>query len=330
MGVAAAAAVIALFLAGSTQSPARNAGASSTPTAGAKRSTPAASAQAPAPRPGATSAATPHQANAPFRPAGPVVALGDSYTAGDMMPMSLDSRPLGCLRSSAAYPVLVAKALGASADFINAACTNAGVKDMTGSQRTYLGTNPPQFSVLARDDSLVMLSLGGDDMGFLDVIRTCMALSVTDVSGSPCRKHFTSGGTDQLAGRVVAEAPKLTAVLESIRSLAPRARVLLVGYPALLPQRGGCWPAVPITDGDIAYLRGIAAQLNAMLAQAAATAGATFVNTYAPTIGHDFCQNGNVRDFEGMIPTSLALPFHPNARGQSAMAAAVLAALQAG
>lgn len=322
-GVAAAAAVVAVFLAASTPGAAP---------AGHPRSTPAAGAHTPTARPGAAQPATAQPATAqpaeaPFKLTGPVVALGDSYTAGDMLPMSLSSRPVGCLRSSNAYPALVAKALGASADLVDAACTNAGVREMTQPQSTYLGTNPPQFNVLARDDSLVMMTLGGDDMGFLSVLRTCMELSVTDPGGSPCKSHFTSGGTDQLTARVTAEAAKLTTVLDSIRALAPHARVLLLGYPDVLPQRGGCWPVVPITDGDIAWMRGIEAQLNTMLRQVAAAAGATFVDTYTPTIGHDFCQNSNVRDFEGLVPTSLALPFHPNARGQAAMAAAVLAAL---
>ncbi|MGH3265284.1 MAG: hypothetical protein ACRDNS_25190 [Trebonia sp.] len=73
------------------------------------------------------------------------------------------------------------------------------------------------------------------------------------------------------------------------------------------------------------WLRGIEAKANAMLAAAALTADAAFVNTYAPTTGHDFCQPESVRDVEGLLPGSLALPFHPNARGQQAMANAVLA-----
>jgi lysophospholipase L1-like esterase len=85
---------------------------------------------------------------------------------------------------------------------------------------------------------------------------------------------------------------------------------------------------VPITTGDVAYLRGIEVAANAMLAADARAAGATFVNTYAPTTGHDFCQPESSRDVEGLLPGSLALPFHPNARGQQAMADAVLAALK--
>ncbi len=275
-----------------------------------------------APAPG-----VPARQQAQQAPAGPVVALGDSYTAGDTLPLSLTSQPLGCWRSAGSYPVQVAKALGAP--LVDAACGSAGVNQMTQAQQTDIGTNPPQFSALAPDDRLVMLTLGGDDMGFMSVLDECMALSITNLFGSPCESHYTSGGTDQLAARVSAEAPKLTAVLESIRTRAPGARVLLVGYPDMFPQQGGCWPAVPITDGDIAYLRGIEAQINAILAQAAATAGATYVDTYTPTIGHDFCQDSDVRDVEGLIPGSLTSPFHPNARGQAAIAAAVLAALGA-
>ncbi len=258
--------------------------------------------------------------------AGPIVALGDSYTAGDLFPLDLTARPLGCTRSAKAYPVLVASAL--KAPLVDVACGGAGVRDMTGAQQTHLGANPPQLNALASDDSVVMLTLSGDDMGFWSTLDTCMELSITDLFGSPCQRHFTSGGTDQLAVRVTAETAKITAVLAAIRARAPQARILVVGYPDLFPQRGGCWPAVPITNGDIAYLRSTELLLNAMLAGDARAAGATFVDTYTPTIGHDFCQNASAKDVEGLVPTSLAYPFHPNARGQAVMAAAVLAALR--
>jgi lysophospholipase L1-like esterase len=245
-----------------------------------------------------------------------------------MLPLNLTSQPPGCLRSPKAYPALVANALKAT--FVDAACSGAGVKEMVGSQQTYLGTNPPQLSALAPDDALVLMTLGGDDIGFLNVLHTCMTLSITHLGdGSPCKSHYTSGGNDQLAAKVVAETAKMADVLSAIHARAPQARIVVVGYPDLFPQSGGCWPKVPITDGDIAYLRGIGTQLNAMLASTAAAAGATFVDTYTPTIGHDICQSGAVKYVEGLVPTSLTFSFHPNARGQAAMAAQVLAALGA-
>jgi lysophospholipase L1-like esterase len=223
----------------------------------------------------------------------------------------------------------VATALHHTSGLVDASCTSAGTADMTAPQHTALGTNPPQLNSLASGDEVVMLTLGGDDLGFLKVLSTCMRLSWSDPLSSPCKQHYTSGGTDQLAALVTAEAPKMTAVLSQIRARAPRARVLLVGYPDLFPVHGGCWPGVPITAGDITYLRGLELKMNAVLAADAAAARVTFVDTYDPTVGHDFCASGNAKDVEGLVPGSLAAPFHPNARGQAAIAALVLKALAA-
>ena len=256
--------------------------------------------------------------------AGPVVALGDSYTAGALLPFDTHAVPPGCLRSARAYPVIVARALGAPLKDI--ACASAGVSAMTEAQRTYLGTNPPQLSALAPDDRMVLLTLSGDDMGFLNVLRECVKLSFTLPWGSPCATHYG----DQPTAALSAETPKIARLLSAIALRAPYARVVVVGYPDLFPQSGGCWPAVPITDGDIAFMRAFEVRLNSMLAQAARAAGATFVNTYTPTAGRDFCQPESVRDVEGLAPGSLTLPFHPNARGQAAIAAAVLAVVSPG
>ncbi len=319
LGAGASATSPALASGTSATSPALASGTSATSAAalGAGTSTPSAAALA------ADSAASPAELPALT---GPMVALGDSYTAGALLPTDLTARPLGCLRSTRAYPVLVAAALGAS--LTDVACASAGVKNMTSAQRTSIGTNAPQLNALASDDSLVVLTLSGDDIGFMNVLDECMELSFTDPWGSPCQAHYTSGGTDQLAALVKAEAPRMADVLSDIAARAPQARIVVVGYPDIFPLSGGCWPAVPITDGDIGYLRGIELQLNAILAADAKAAGATFVNTYTPTIGHDFCQPETIRDVEGLLPGSLALPFHPNARGQAAIAAAVLAALR--
>jgi lysophospholipase L1-like esterase len=222
--------------------------------------------------------------------------------------------------------VLVADAL--HGQLTSAACESAGVYMMTSPQQTRAGTNPAQFDALRASDKLVLLTLGGDDLGFTSVLQECIQLSAIPL-GSPCQAHFAApGGSDQLSARVTAEGPKLAMVLAGIRQRAPRARVVLVGYPDAFPQSSGCWPAVPFTNGDVTYLRGIEVKINAMQAADARAAGDTFVDAYTATTGHDFCQPESNRDVEGLVPGSLALPFHPNARGQQAMAAAVLKALR--
>ena len=259
---------------------------------------------------------------------GPFVALGDSFAAGDLIASSPSGAPAGCLRSSHDYGADAAAALGIT--FIDATCTGATTADMNHPQSVLLGTNPPQLSFLAPDDSVVTLTIGGDDIGFLGILETCAALSLTDLFGSPCQRHYTASGTDQLLAAINATAPKVAAVLQQIHVRAPRARVLLVGYPDILPAAGeGCWPLVPFAFGDVPYLRGIEIAVNQMLASAAAANGATFVDTYTATIGHDACASVSVKDVEGLVPTSPAYPFHPNQRGQQVMAGQVLAALGA-
>jgi lysophospholipase L1-like esterase len=251
------------------------------------------------------------------------VALGDSYTAGPFIPDQTGS-PAGCLRSTADYPADVAAAIGASS-YTNVSCSGATTADMTQPQSVTLGTNPPQFGALGLSTTLVTVGIGGNDIGFYGIVKTCAEESLTNPFGSPCRSHYTAGGTDQLAQGIQNLAPKIGSVLQEIHVLAPNARVFLVGYPAILPNSGsGCWPLVPISFGDVSYLRGVELELNAMLASEAAANGGAFVNTYADSIGHDACQAPGTKWLEGLIPTSPAAPFHPNQLGEEHMADQVI------
>jgi hypothetical protein len=117
-------------------------------------------------------------------------------------------------------------------------------------------------------------------------------------------------------------------VLDGIHARSPLARVLVVGYPAILPDTGsGCWPSMPIAFTDVSYLRAREKELNAMLAGQAAAHGAGYVDTYTPSIGRDVCKSASVRWVEPIIPGNAAAPVHPNARGEAGMAAAVTARL---
>jgi lysophospholipase L1-like esterase len=260
-------------------------------------------------------------------PGGTFVALGDSYAAGNLIPASPAGTPAGCFRSTHNYSGDVQAVIRAGR-YVDAACSDATTADMTRPQPTAAGTNPPQFNALAPRDTLVTITIGGNDVGFKSILLECVALSAASPSGHPCKRHFTAGGTDRLAAAVKATGPKIAAVLRGIHRRAPRARILLVGYPDILPNTGtGCWPAVPLARGDVPYLRATEVALNRILAREAAANGATFVDTYRATIGHDVCQRPGVRWVEGLVPASPAFPFHPNRRGQQAIASQVLAAL---
>jgi lysophospholipase L1-like esterase len=278
----------------------------------------------PGPVPGAT-ASSPAAAGPSL--SGRYVALGDSFTAAPLAGHL--GQPAACLRSVRDYPSLVAAALGRSVSLVNVSCYGAGTGDLSHAQHTAGQSNPAQLSALSAADRLVTVQIGGDDIGFGKIASTCGALSLTSPSGDPCQQHYTSGGPDQLARAVGQARPGLAAALAAIRARAPHARVLVVGYPDILPGRGpGCWPEVTIARGDLPYLRGVETRLNATLAAVARQAHDTFVDTYTPSIGHDACARRGTKWVEGLIPTSAAVPMHPNALGEQAMARAIEAALR--
>ena len=254
------------------------------------------------------------------------VALGDSYTTGPFIPDPTGS-PAGCLRSTHSYPFMVAAGTGA-ASFTDVSCRGATTADITHSQSVQLGTNPPEDNALSASTTLVTLQISGNDIDFIGIIEHCTTLSLTDPFGSPCKGHYTSGGTDRLRAAIGKTAPKVAADLRGIHARAPNAHVFLVGYPVILPNSGdGCWPLVPIAYGDVPYLRGVEKALNSMLATEAAANNATFVDTYTASIGHDVCQAPGTKWVEGLIPTAPAAPFHPNRLGEQEMAQQVLAVL---
>ena len=256
-------------------------------------------------------------------PGGRYVALGDSFTAGPLIPDQTLS-PLGCLRSTQDYPAEVQRALG-FAQFADASCSGARTDHMTSPQNVTPGPNPPQFDRLTADTTVVTLGISGNDIGFSEIIQSCATLAPWT---TPCRDTYTAGGVDQLAQRIASTAPKVAAVIQGIHARSPGATVFVVGYPAILPDTGyGCWPSMPIGWFDVPYLRSTEKSLNAMLAQQASANGAVYVNVYTPSIGRDTCQSASTRWVEPIVPVNPAAPVHPNARGMDGMAASVAAAI---
>jgi lysophospholipase L1-like esterase len=257
---------------------------------------------------------------------GSYVALGDSYTAGPVIPLQTGT-PIGCLRSTSNYPSLIRRELRPRS-FVDASCSGATTKDMTAAQSVPGGSNPPQLNAVRQNTKLVTLGIGGNDIGFAQIITSCAQRSTTKLFGSACKDQYVKNGHDQLADRIDRTADKVANVLDEIARRAPEARILVVGYPTILPDSGpGCYPLVPFSPGDVAYLRQTEKRLNAMLAHEAAQAGAQYVDTYTSSIGHDICELPGTKWVEGLVPTAPAAPVHPNARGMRNSADAALGVL---
>ncbi len=251
------------------------------------------------------------------------VALGDSYSAGPLIPTTALAG--GCARSDHNYPSLVARRLGVRS-LVDVTCSGATTRDLTRPQAGFGDARvPPQIEQVTRRTDLVTLGIGGNDLDlFTTLIGLCTRLRGSDPTGSPCAERIAARGPDlDRATGVI--STRVAAVLREVRTRAPRARVLLVGYLRLVPDRGTC-PALPLADGDYAEGRRISEALDRALADAARRTGVRFVDMYAASRGHDVCSaspwvNGRVTD------RTKALAYHPLLAGMRADTARVLAAL---
>ena len=252
------------------------------------------------------------------------VSLGDSYTAGPVIPNQIGP-PYGCLRSDHNYPHLTAPAIGLP--LRDPSCSGAKTDHMTQAQNVDPdGPNPPQFDSLDADTQVVSITIGGNDIGFSSIAQSCVTYNPF---GSPCRDKYDSGGVDQVSQRIQATAPKVAAVLQGIHSHSPSARIFVLNYAAIFPETGnGCWPQMPVAYADVPYLRAKEQELNQMLADEAAANGATLVDWYTASIGHDACQLPTVRWVEPVVPVNPAAPIHPNAAGMRGAADVLISAVR--
>ncbi|HQV58339.1 MAG TPA: SGNH/GDSL hydrolase family protein [Ilumatobacteraceae bacterium] len=255
------------------------------------------------------------------------VALGDSFTAAPLVPDLALAR--GCIRSTNNYPALLARSLP-NAIITDVSCIGAATENMTTEQSTALGILkvPPQFAALTADTDLVTVGIGGNDFDvFSNLTSTCVSVAATDPDGSPCRTAMGSGGEDKLLSKIPKIEQRIIALIAEVRARAPRSRVVMVGYPDLVPGDGTTCAALPLATGDYAYAKQVSRQLTVAVESAARAGKADYIDVWTASAGHDVCSaepwvNG------GQTSMSTGAAFHPLAAEQAAVAELILETLR--
>jgi len=249
------------------------------------------------------------------------VAMGDSFASGAGLPQTTS---VVCQRSRLAYPALVAEKLDARLD--DASCGGATTANVTAPQLIAAKSVPPQLDAVTRSTDLVTVELGYNDQNWFGALFPgCTDLAPRDPGGHPCQDAAPVGGRDpEATAHAIGE--QVAATLESIEKKAPQARVLLIGYPQLVPASGTC-PELPLAAGDYPFVRSMMELLDDELRAAADSAGVTYVDVMGPSAGHDICAGDKAWVNGGTTLPGVAAVYHPFARGQRALADLVLAAL---
>ncbi|MEV3933662.1 MULTISPECIES: SGNH/GDSL hydrolase family protein [unclassified Streptomyces] len=219
------------------------------------------------------------------------VALGDSYSSG-VGAGSYTSESGDCKRSTNAYPYLWRNANSPSS-FSFVACSGA----------TTSSVSSGQLGALSSSTTLVSLTAGGNDVGFADVMQTCVlqseATCVSRVNTAVSQMQNTLPG-------------RLDSLYAGISSRAPQAHVVVLGYPRFYKLSGTC--IVGLTETERGAINNASDVLNGVLAKRAADAGFTFSGVADEFTGHELC-SGDAWIHSVSIPIDNS--YHPKAVGQS-------------
>jgi lysophospholipase L1-like esterase len=220
------------------------------------------------------------------------VALGDSYSSGTGT-RSYINDGTSCQRSTYAYPSLIAAARGYSLNF--RACSGAKVADVTNAQ----------LSALTASTNYVSISVGGNDAGFADVLTEC---------ATPWWAGDCNGAIDQAQAFINNTLPgRLSTLYASIRSKAPNAKVVVVGYPRIFNGEdcnAGTW----FSPAEEARLNQTADLLNSRTSSQASAQGFSFANPTSRFVGHAVCDS--VEWING-LSNPVSESYHPNKAGHS-------------
>ena len=149
------------------------------------------------------------------------------------------------------------------------------------------------------------VTIGGNDAGFVDVIETCL-FGAADHCDARVRR----------AEEFVREdlAQRLRGVYEAIRERAPRANVLVVGYPRLFARRSWCSRVGKIDDREQRRLNEASNLLaRTTRAEVGRHDGFRFVDVRPAFNGHGVC---SAAPRLIAVTSPLTDSFHPTARGQ--------------
>jgi lysophospholipase L1-like esterase len=231
----------------------------------------------------------------PASAAGPnYAALGDSYASG----VGTDdyiSDGTSCDRSPEGYPGLWAAA-HATSSFDLAACSGATTSSLLSGQ----------LGGLSAATNLVTITIGGNDAGFTTVFEDC----VLD-SDSGCISEI-----DSAENFVRTTLPaRLDNVYSSVRSHAPNATVIVLGYPRFYQVPGSC--IVGLSNTKRTAINGGADLLDTTISgEVAKFAGFHYADVRSAFSAHEICSSGTSW-LHSVDFTHITDSYHPTKAGYS-------------
>lgn len=221
---------------------------------------------------------------------GGYAALGDSYSSG----VGTGNESGSCDQSPDAYGPLWDSANSPSS-FDFAACSGATTSDVINTQ----------VPTLSSSDTLVSLTIGGNDVGFSSTMETCI-LDGTSACVSAIDSD-ESNAQSILPGN-------LDNTIQAIRSAAPNAHIVMLDYPDFydLSESSGC---IGLSTTSRTAIDGGINLLDSLIQQAASRySNVTFADVRSDFSGHEICDSNPWLHSTNFLDIDES--YHPTAAGQ--------------
>lgn len=253
------------------------------------------------------------------------VALGDSYTAGTGAGAAYRPAGVACWQSQPGYVDVVGKTGRVNLVAI-AACHGAVLSTLSPAYDQVIITPTVEQQLnglvfaqkISPDTELVSITAGANDLGFSSVLGACALFNEQVCAGAVGQATSPTALGMLGAGLVQTYA--------AIHTVAPNARIAVMGYPRLFDPAS---PFAPIPAANQELMNQGTAAVNATIAAAASTANslhqvnAQFVDVTAAFTGHAVNSTDPWIVLDPAQPTA-DYNFHPNKAGHSLGYAATL------
>jgi lysophospholipase L1-like esterase len=247
------------------------------------------------------------------------VALGSSFAAGLGLGKRVHESSISAGRTVNSYPQKFSRMTGLSlVDMTWSGSTSKNIlKKGTFFQR-------PQIDGVGPNTELVTITTGGNDMRYgVDLMllsyrnkNATLRFLIDSLFKSPLPVENRNFG-------IVYDG--ITSAIAEIKKRAPKAAIVVVTYPPVLPERGGC-ECLGLTNAQILLMLPVAKKLALITKEAARDGGARVLDMATIGIGHEACSD--VPWTNGAITKEAA--FHPSNAGTEVIASKLATMLRKG
>ncbi|NCQ54271.1 hypothetical protein COV88_03070 [Candidatus Saccharibacteria bacterium CG11_big_fil_rev_8_21_14_0_20_41_19] len=240
------------------------------------------------------------------------LAMGDSFTSGEgetddnYYVNGTNDVFEKCHLSTRSYPYLIANMSGISPEYMRSvACSAATTSDVIGKDEGYFGQSnrlstgkmnlPMSDIILAQNQAknnflpgrihqnsfameykpaIITVGIGGNDAGFMEVLRTCIGLDTCDAAD-------TDEGREKMAIEIKNTFSKLVETYKSIHIASPNTKIYAIGYPKIIDENKDCsWYNLGflLNHAEKQFMNEGIVYLNEVISSAARAAGIEYVN----------------------------------------------------